>query len=439
MSGRDVQASTGSSERHTVILAFACNFILLGSYYILRPVRDTVATVVGVGKLQELFTATFIGTIVASALYSALASKIRLTRLLPGVFWFWLLNVVAFAVSFRAVPENRALAATYYVWFSVVNLFMVSVFWSLMVDVFSADQATRWFARIAAGGALGAIAGPLATRALVKTLGLSGLMMLAACGFAMVIVLVHLLMRQKQRLHGRADAQTSRLDQALHGGAFEGFAEMLKSKYFLSQAGFILLMTWVNTVAYFCQTDLIARAYRGLAERAQALADIDLIVNVCTAAILLLGVGRFMRRFGVTASLLLNPLFMAIAFIATALSPTLLMIQLLQIVRRVAQYAIARPSREVCFTVVEQSSRYKTKNAIDTVVYRFGDVSSAWLQTGLTSLGYGLEGALLLGASASVVWGAVALGLGRRYGRARARQSALESAALALPANPGTA
>ena len=437
MTVRDLEASADSVERYTVTLAFACNFVLLGSYYILRPVRDTVATIVGVGKLQELFTATFIGTIVASALYSALASRVRLTRLLPGVFWFWLVNVVAFTLLFRAAPESRALAAAYYVWFSVVNLFMVSVFWSLMVDVFSADQATRWFARIAAGGALGAIAGPLATRVLVKVLGLSGLMMLAAGGFGLVIVLVHLLMRQKERLRRGSNAQTSRLDQALQGGAFEGFGKMLKSKYFLSQAAFILFMTWVNTVAYFCQTDLITRAYRGLAERAQALADIDLIVNLCTAAILLLGLGRFMRRFGVTASLLLNPLFMVIAFIATAFSPTLLMIQLLQVVRRVAQYAIARPSREVCFTVVDQSSRYKTKSVIDTVVYRFGVVSSAWLQTGLTSLGYGLEGALLLGASASVVWGVVALGLGRRYGRARTSQSEVEGAVLAVPANAG--
>jgi AAA family ATP:ADP antiporter len=111
---------------------------------------------------------------------------------------------------------------------------------------------------------------------------------------------------------------------------------------------------------------------------------------------------------------------MVVAFIATVFSPTLFMIQVLQIVRRVAQYAIARPSREVCFTVVEQSSRYKTKSVIDTVVYRFGDVSSAWMQTGITSLGYGLDGAALLGMSASVAWGAVALSLGHRYDRARA-------------------
>jgi ATP:ADP antiporter, AAA family len=271
----------------------------------------------------------------------------------------------------------------------------------------------------------------LATRALVRAMGLGGLMMLAALGFGLVIVLVHLLMRQKERLRRDLDGQSSSLDRALRGSAFEGFSKMLRSRYFLNQAAFMLLMTWVNTIAYFCQTDLVARSYSTIADRARAIADIDLVVNACTAAILLLGLGRFMRRFGVTASLLLNPILMVIAFIAAALSPTLLMIQVLQIVRRVAQYAIARPSREICFTVVEQSSRYKAKSVIDTVVYRFGDVSSAWMETGITSLGYGLEGAALLGISASIGWGAVALSLGQRYGCARAGMADAEGATLA--------
>lgn len=412
-------------ERKAVALAFLCNFLLLGSYYILRPVRDTVATVVGVGQLQQLFTATFIGTLAATAGYAALASQIRLTRLLPGTFWFWLANVALFAVLFRFSPENRWLGAAYYVWFSVTNLFMISVFWSLMVDVFSATQATRLFAFIAAGGAVGAIAGPLLTRLLVKNLGLSGLLLLAAAGFALVILLVHLLMREKARLRDlSAEAQQSTLDHALPGNALEGFSQLLKSHYVLSQAAFILLMTWVNTVAYFCQTDLIARTYTAIASRAQAIADIDLVVNIGTAAILFLGLGRIVQRFGVTVGLILNPLLLVVAFLVTALSPTLFMIQALQIVRRVAQYAIARPSREICFTVVEQSSRYKAKNVIDTAVYRFGDVSSAWVQAGVRSMGYGLNGAIAIGVGASLAWLAVAAFLGARYERIRAQQTA---------------
>ena len=416
-----VAARGASPQRKAVALAFLCNFLLMGSYYILRPVRDTVATIVGVDQLQHLFTATFIGTFIASGVYTALASRVKLSRLLPGVFWFWLANVVLFELLFRLSPENRALGAAYYVWFSVTNLFMISVFWSLMVDVFSPEQATRSFAFVAAGGALGAIAGPLLTRMLVGTLGLSGMLLLAAGGFALVIATVHLLMREKARLRESSDeAPQTTLDHALEGNAFEGFGQLLKSPYVLNQAGFILLMTWVNTVAYFCQTDLIARTYTAIASRTQAIADIDLIVNICTALVLLLGLGGIVKRFGVTAGLILNPLLMVIAFLATALSPTLFMIQALQIVRRVAQYAIARPSREICFTVVEQSSRYKAKNVIDTVVYRFGDVSSAWVQAGLRSMGYGLNGAIAVGVAASVVWGAAALVLGRRYEKIRA-------------------
>jgi AAA family ATP:ADP antiporter len=419
ISSMRVMAGVASHEHKAVALAFLCNFLLMGSYYVLRPVRDTVATIVGVEQLQQLFTATFIGTFIASGVYTALASRVKLTRLLPGVFWFWLCNVVLFELLFSLAPENRWLGSAYYVWFSVTNLFMISVFWSLMVDVFSPEQATRFFALIAAGGALGAIAGPLLTRLLVGTLGLSGMLLLAAAGFALVIVTVHLLMREKVRLRANGDAQQSTLDHALKGNAFEGFGQLLKSRYVLNQAGFILLMTWVNTVAYFCQTDLIARTYTGITSRTQAIADIDLVVNICTACILLLGLGRIVQRFGVTAGLILNPLLMVIAFLATALSPTLFMIQVLQVVRRVAQYAIARPSREICFTVVEQSSRYKAKNVVDTIVYRFGDVSSAWVQAGLRSMGYGMNGAIAVGVAASVVWGAAAVVLGRRYEKIR--------------------
>jgi AAA family ATP:ADP antiporter len=183
----------------------------------------------------------------------------------------------------------------------------------------------------------------------------------------------------------------------------------------------MLLMTWVNTVAYFFQTDLITRSFNAITSRTEAIADIDLVVNVCTAAILIFGLGRYMQRFGVTAGLVLNPLLMVGAFLATALSPTLFMIQALQVVRRVAQYAIARPSREICFTVVNQADRYKTKNVIDTAVYRFGDVSSAWLQAGLRSIGYGLGGTIAVGVGASIAWGAVAILLGRGYENFRRR------------------
>ncbi|MGA2860347.1 MAG: NTP/NDP exchange transporter [Steroidobacteraceae bacterium] len=419
----DVAAQVAPHERRAVVLAFMCNFALLGSYYILRPVRDTVATVIGVGQLQNLFTATFVGTLVASPIYAMLASRLKLTRLLPGAFWFWLCSVLLFQLWFQLAPQNLWVAAAYYVWFSVVNLFMISVFWSLMVDIFTAAQATRLFALIAAGGSIGAIAGPLLTRLLVSRLRLSGLLLVAAAGFLVVILLVYRLMREKERLRDSHDeVQRTTLDHGLPGNPFEGFSRLFQSRYLMSQAAFMLLMTWVNTVAYFLQTDVIAHAFTAVEGRAQAIADIDLVVNIATALILIFGLGRLVQRFGVTVGLVLNPLIMLIALFVVAISPSLIIIQGLQVVRRVAQYAIARPSREICFTVVEQSSRYKAKNVIDTVIYRFGDVSSAWMQAGLRAAGFGLGGAVVVGIGACIAWGGVARYAGRRYEEIRQEQ-----------------
>ena len=412
-------------ERRAVMLAFLCNFVLLGSYYILRPVRDTVATLYGVEHLQTLFTATFLCTLIASPIFTWLASRFKLTRLLPGVLVFWLANVLLFALLFSVAPQNRWITAAYYVWFSVANLFMISVFWSLMVDIFSASQATRLFAFISAGGAFGSIGGSLLTRLLVAQAGLTGMLLIAAAGFAAVIVLALSLIREKARLRrDTSETQHSTLDHALRGNALDGFRQVISSRYAGNQALFMLLMTWVNTIAYFFQTDMIAQAFPAVASRTQALADIDLVVNLCTAVILTFGLGRFVQRFGVTAGLLLNPLIMIVAFAGISVAPSVFVIQLLQVVRRVAQYAIARPSREICFTVEAQASRYKAKNVIDTVVYRFGDLSAAWLQSGLRAAGYGMHGAVAAGVGASIAWGAAAVSLGRQYEAARRQSSA---------------
>jgi AAA family ATP:ADP antiporter len=408
-------------EVRAVLVAFALNFVLLASYYILRPLRDTMATVFGVEQLQYLFFATFVATLLCSPVYSALAARLRLARFLPGVFWFWLANILLFYVLFELQPASRTVAAGYYIWFSVVNLFLISVFWSLMVDLFSPRQATRLFGVIAAGGSIGAIGGPLLTRTLVRAVGVGGLLLIAAAGFLLVIALIYALMREKERLQAAGDdTQASTLDHSLPGNPFDGFRRLLRSTYMINQAAFFLLMTWIATIAYFMQTDLVTKAFSDIASRTQVFADIDLAVNVCSALIATFGIGRFVQRFGVTAGLLANPVIMIVTFLGIALAPTLLMVQALQVIRRVGQYAIARPSREICFTVVEQESRYKVKNVIDTVIYRFGDVSAAWVQAGLRAAGLGLGAAVGLAVGASVVWGAVAIALGRRYEQLRA-------------------
>jgi AAA family ATP:ADP antiporter len=395
------------------------------SYYILRPMRDAMATVFGVEQLQDLFTGTLVLTLIVSPLFAWLTDTFKLSRVLPGVFALMILNIGGFYAWFNAAPESRWLAAAFYWWFSVINLFMVSVFWSLMVDTFTSAQASRLLPAIAAGGSAGAIAGPLVTSLFVSDVGVSGLMLLSAAGLAGVLVLVLLIIREKSRLQqAHEEAQKSTMDHELRGNLLDGFRALFSSPYLANQALFVLLMTWIATIGYFLQTDIVARTFSDLEDRTRALADIDLAVNICSIVVLLFGMSRYITRFGITGSLLLNPILMAISFVLMALSPTLLMLQAMQVVRRVTQYAIFRPVRETCFTVVEQESRYKAKNVIDTVIYRLGDLTSAWGQAGLRMLGFGTGGVLGVGLVAIGLWAVSGWTLGRQYERRRAASSA---------------
>lgn len=408
--------------RRALAAACACNFILLASYYVLRPLRDTMATVSGAGALQQLYTYTFAGTLLLVPVFAALASRVRLTRLLPAMYWFWFANILAFHQLFLRGPATPALSVAYFVWFSVMNLFMVSVFWSLMSDLFTPAQATRCFGYISAAGSLGAIAGPLATRALAERLGVPGLLLLAAAGFLAVACTVHVLVREKERLLAAgAETQASSLAGRVAGGSLAGFGDLLRSPMLRQQALFVVLMTWATTVAYFLQTDIVARSFTALAGRTEALADIDLTVNVCSALLDVVGLRWLLQRFGVTAGLALTPVIMFASTLAMLAAPSLVALQVLQVTRRVTQYAIARPCRELCFTVTPQATRYKAKNLIDTGVYRLGDLSGAWLQALLRALGAGMRGSLVTALFACLAWLGAALALGRRYEAARSQ------------------
>jgi AAA family ATP:ADP antiporter len=410
-------------EIRALTLACLCNFMLLASYYILRPLRDTMATVFGVGQLQLLFTGTFVVIVVCSPVFAWCTSRFRLTRFLPGVFWFLLANLGIFYALFHTASQSHWVAAAYFWWFSAINLILISVFWTLMADLFTAGQATRLFAFIAAGGELGAILGPIITTSSAQALGIDGLLLVAIVVFAIMIALVHLLVREKQRLRSSGhEAQRTTLDHSLPGNPWRGFRLLAQSPYMMAQAAFMVLMTWIATILYFLQTDLITKTYAGVARRAIAFADVDLFVNICSAVILVFGLGRLLRRFGVTASLLLSPLIMLAACFGIILAPSFFMVQTARALQRISQYAIARPSREVLFTVVDQQSKYKAKNVIDTVVYRFGDLTAAWMQAGLRAAGFALIGAMALGIAVSAAWGFVALSLGRRYEVLRGRQ-----------------
>jgi AAA family ATP:ADP antiporter len=404
-------------EFRAVALSMLYFFFLFGSYSVIKPVRDAMGTVYGVKQLQELFTATLLVSLVCAPLYAKLASRFRLAAFLPWVYGLVALSLLLFYVLFAAeaaAARERAVAAAFYVWVSTFNLLTISVFWSFMADMFSRAQARRLFGLIAAGGTLGGIVGPAVATLLATRIGNANLLLIAAGGFGVTAALVAALAHEKRALLAAgAEAQATSLEHGLHGGAIDGFRLLLRSPYLLLIALFLLLMTWISTIVYFQLGELITHAFSSREARTAAYGTIDLVVNCGALLVQLFGTGRLIQRFGVGAGLLLNPVIMVIAFLAIFFAPALMVLGSIQVVRRVAEYAIAKPTREMLFTVVDQESRYKAKNVIDTVVYRFGDFSSAWISAAV--LPFGVTGLAVFGIIAAGIWFRVAWALGRRY------------------------
>jgi AAA family ATP:ADP antiporter len=402
-------------EVRAVVLSMLYFFFLFGSYSVVKPVRDAMGTVYGVAHLQELFTATLLASFVFAPLYSGLAVRIRLSTFLPWVYGVVAVSILIFYALFLSGKyQEHWIAAAFYVWVSTFNMLIISVFWTFMADLFLRSQAKRLFGFIAAGGTVGGIVGPAIATLLATRIGNNNLLLMSAAGFAVTAVLVRLLANEKKKLLVEGvETQNTSLEHRLKGNPFDGFRLLFQSPYLLLLALFLLLMTWISTIVYFQLGDLITKSFSSREARTQAYGIIDLAVNSIAVLIQLLGTGRIISRFGVKAGLLLNPFIMVIAFLAIAFSPVLMILGGIQILRRVAEYAVAKPTREMLFTVVDQESRYKAKNVIDTVVYRFGDFSSAWVSSLI--LPFGVTGLAVFGAITSAIWFPIAYLLGKRY------------------------
>jgi AAA family ATP:ADP antiporter len=404
-------------EERAVILAFAYFFLLLCSYYLLRPVRDAMAANAGLGRLPELFTYTFLVMLAITPLFGALVARVRKRNLLPVVYGFFAINLFLFYLAFDADPGSQRTAATFFVWLSVFNMFVVSVFWSFMADVFRGEEARRLFGPIAAGGSAGAIVGPGLTQALATGIGTAGLVMVSMFMLLATIPCIRALGHWSVERHGEPPGTAAESVEPIGGGALSGVVLVAGSPYLL---GIVLVLTLGATAGTFMYLELqrIASAeYLDTAERTAFFARLDLGVNLF--AFLLQGfvVTRIVRRFGVTGGLVAMPLLALASFVWLMLAPFLFPLAVSQVLRRAGEFGVAKPSREVLFTAVDPETKYKAKNFIDTVVQRGADTAASWMHGLLQAKGMLLAGFGALSALTMIVLVVLGVALGRSYSR----------------------
>jgi AAA family ATP:ADP antiporter len=394
-------------ERPALIWSFFYFFTLLCAYGLLRPLREEMGVRHGVERLQWLFSGTFVCMLLAQPLYGALVSRFERRIFLPVVYGFFIACLVVFYLVFHADVGMAAAVPAFFIWVSVFNLFVVSVFWSVMSDIFTTDQARRLYGIIAAGGTCGALSGPLVTALLVERIGVPQLMLISALLLCGALVAILRLLPWATERRGA--------DQAIGGTVLAG-ARLVAGSPFLRLIGALLLLyVTVNTIIYYQQAGVVAAAFKNSAERAAYFARIDFAVNVLTVATQILVTRVLMTRFGVTPLLMLSPIVVAVGFALLAASPTPLLLAGIQVVHRAGNFSLIAPARESLFTRVDRESRYKAKAFIDTAIYRGGDLVVGWIMAGVVALEMPLGEVALAGLVVACLWALLGWRVGRTH------------------------
>lgn len=406
-----------ADEMPAVIAAFVLFFAVFAGYFAVRPVRETVGTILGRQRVSDLFVVTWIVSIGVVMLYATLVARIRRSVLLPAIYGGVAVLLAAIGVALKSNPQGTLMPAVFYVLISVLNLFIVSVFWSFLLEIFSKDQTKRLFGIIAVGGTAGALVGPVTTDLVVGSIGNSGVLFMGAGLFVVAIVCQRTLIHQGTIFKARQAGQVAAAsDDRPVGSAnpFAGLMLVLKSPYLLGIAVFMVLLSSVTTFLYLEQLDIVKKTFSDPAERTQIFSRLDYIVQSLTIVLQFFVTGRIAQRFGVVTLLTVVPLLMVASFLGLAASGTFAVLAVAMVLRRVGEYAFIRPGREMLYSVVDTETKYKAKSFNDVPVYRGGDALSAQVQDLLVHKGFSSSSIAVLGAVIAAAWGFTAWRLGRK-------------------------
>jgi len=407
-------------EVKVLFWSFGYFFCLLTSYYILRPLRDEMGVRSGVENLQWLFSGTFFVMLLAAPIFGAVVSRFSRRQFIPWVYRFFVLNILIFFVMLTLGWAELHVARVFFVWVSVYNLFVVTVFWGFMADLFTNAQGRRLFGFIAAGGSAGALLGPILTASLAVPLGPVNLLLISAVFLELAVWCARGVLNSPHQGEATAaapstgDGAASRNDAVIGGGFLDGLVAIVRSPYLAMIFLHIVLLSATATFLYFQQASIVAAATQDSGERTQIFAFIDLAASLLTIGVQFLLTGRLILRFGVGAALSFLPLVTLLGFLVLAVAPMLVVVVVFQAIKRAAEFAISNPAREILFTVVTREQKYKSKSFLDTAVLRGADMASGWGYHGMRGLGLDLSAIAAVTVPLAALWMGVTLAIGRR-------------------------
>ena len=404
------------SEQKTVGISFSLIFVLMAAYYMLRPVRDAMASDWSNTEISVLWNIQFFLSLTVVAIYGAAVSKIKFRYLVPTVYGFFALSFVSFHFGSALVADQVLLDKGFYLWLSLFSLFHVSVFWSLMADLYNQEQCQRLFGFIAVGASAGAILGPLVATVVAQTIGSETLMLSASLLLLLPLPIIGYLQYLKRTELHNDQVSTDLSHRKIGGNPLAGFKQFFTSPYLMGIAAFILLYTAISSFAYFEQTNLLRDYDRD--QRTEILALLALVVNILAFLLGFFATSRLATHLGMPATLAIVPAFMCVALLILAFAPILTVLLALQVARQSGNYGIIKPAREMLFTSVSRESRFKAKPVIDVAIYRGGDAvwSSAFALL-TDGLGLGIAAMAVIGGGIAAIWAGTGAVLGSVFNK----------------------
>jgi AAA family ATP:ADP antiporter len=405
-------------EIPALVTSFASFTLLLACYYLLRPVRDGLAATLGADSIKYLSSAVFIVMLLIVPLFGWLVARVPRPRLVPGLYAFFIANLAAFALAFGRYSDTGIVGAwwarAFYVWVTVFNLFAVSVFWSRMAEVWSEPQGRRYFGVVSAGGSLGGLIGPLLARTFAANVAISGLVWISTGLLAGALIGLSLLGRTSAN---NAPLTPMKAAEPTGGAILDGLWLIGKSRFLAGIAMLVSLGSFLGMIVYIEMARLVAGAFPTAVARTAYYSTRDLWVNGGAFVLQLFLLGHVTGRLGVGTALVASGCVVIAAFLTLGLDPTLVTLTAVSVALRCSEFGLAKPARDMLYTVVPPTAKYQSKNIIDTALYRGSDMASGWIQSLIGRLGVGLGGWGWIGAAFTVVLTVLAANVGREYRR----------------------
>ncbi len=391
-------------ERSEVVAAlgsFVTFALVLGGYYLIRPVRENISAEATADQRQLWFLLVFLAMLAAVPVFGWVVARVPRKAVLPGVYAFFVGLMLFFWAALRA-DGTGALGGAFFVFGSVFNLFVVSLFWILMSDIYDSAQAKRLYGFIAAGGTTGAVLGPFAANGLVRIVGQENLLLIAALIFvvaaALSVWLRGVAIRSAPESAARDEPPTLRT-------LLSGAERVVRDSYLLRIAGYVLIANLLSTFFYLEQSRLAGETIADATARVQFFAERDLITSILTVLVQVFLAGRVMSWLGVSAAASVLPALTVLGLAIYAAWPELHVVAAIMVAERVAAFALSNPATKVLYTAVDADERYKAQNFIDTVVYRGGDALSGAVFNGLTkAMGLPLAAVALASIPVAGLW-----------------------------------